>query len=175
MERRIVNRKMSFQTYDAQYYVIVESITGTAISDVEAVISPAGTPSGVTFPYGFFNFTINGVGIGGGTTVMVYLPDGAAPTTFYKYGPEPTDPNDHWYEFRYDGETGAEIKGSIITLHFVDGKRGDDDLDDTNGVIVDLGGLGLFNADSGGGSDEGGGGAGCFVSTAAFSSLKPYR
>jgi hypothetical protein len=36
-------------------------------------------------------------------------------------------------------QTGAEINGNVITLHFVDGLRGDDDLT-ANGVIVDVGG-----------------------------------
>ena len=45
----------------------------------------------------------------------------------------------HWYEFAYDGTTGAEIAGNLITLHFVDGLRGDDDLNGTNGTVVDIG------------------------------------
>lgn len=42
--------------------------------------------------------------------------------------PTAKHPTDHWYDFTYDGETGAEISGDKITLHFIDGKRGDDDL-----------------------------------------------
>jgi hypothetical protein len=105
--------------------------------------------------------------------VTLYLPNGASPTTFYKYGPEPTEPDDHWYEFLYDGETGAEINKNIITLHFVDGKRGDGDLDDTNGVIVDPGGPGLSNGNTDGSSHDKGGNGGCFVITAKFSSPIP--
>ena len=45
---------------------------------------------------------------------------------------------DHWYEFLYDGQTGAVIVGNTITLDFVDGHRGDDDLT-ANGMIVDEG------------------------------------
>ncbi|MFC1766679.1 PKD domain-containing protein, partial [Planctomycetota bacterium] len=50
----------------------------------------------------------------------------------------PSDPTDHWYMFDYDGETGAEINGNKIVLHFVDGKRGDDDLTE-NGTVVEPG------------------------------------
>jgi len=39
--------------------------------------------------------------------------------------------------------TGADISGNVITLHFVDGQRGDSDGEE-NGVIVDPGGPGYF-------------------------------
>ncbi len=73
------------------------------------------------------------------TAVGIVLPEGAAPTTYYKYGPTPDNPEPHWYEFLWDGETGAVIEGNRIMLRFVDGKRGDDDLE-ANGVISDPGG-----------------------------------
>lgn len=58
---------------------------------------------------------------------------------YYKYGPTPGNPTPHWYDFSYDGTTGAQSNGSRVTLHFVDGARGNDDLT-ANGVIVDPGG-----------------------------------
>ena len=84
---------------------------------------------------------------------------------YYKFGRTPENPVDHWYEFLYDGETGAEINGNVITLHFVDGKRGDDDLDSTNGVIVDPGGPALINRIDQAleATDNDTGGAGCFI------------
>ena len=54
----------------------------------------------------------------------------------FKYGPTPDNSEAHWYEYLYDGETGAEINGNVVTLHLVDGKRGDSDLV-VNGAIVD--------------------------------------
>ncbi|MCK4791774.1 MAG: hypothetical protein KAV87_49030 [Desulfobacteraceae bacterium] len=65
----------------------------------------------------------------------------------------------HWYEFMYDDftKTGAKIDGNKITLYFVDGERGDDDLE-ANGIVVD----------DGGPSSEEKKGAGCFISTMAF-------
>jgi len=129
--------------------------------------SPDGRPAGYDFEYGFFNFTIEGVESGGATTVTIYLPDGSTPDTYYKYGPTPTNTTYHWYDFSFDGTTGAEINGNIITLHFVDGDRGDDDLS-ANGKIVDDGGPGLSNVDvvNEAGSDESQGATGgCFVST----------
>jgi len=44
----------------------------------------------------------------------------------------------------YDGQTGAEVIGNLILLHFVDGLRGDDDLT-ANGVIKEPGAPALTN------------------------------
>jgi hypothetical protein len=58
---------------------------------------------------------------------------------FYNYGPTPENPEPHWYPFTYDGTTGAEINGNIVTLHFVDGARGDADLS-ADGILTAAGG-----------------------------------
>jgi hypothetical protein len=65
-------------------------------------------------------------------------------------------------------ETGAEIDGNIITLHFVDGNRGDD-IPLQDGMIIDQGGPGVSVSNSNGASPSGGGGGGggCFIGTAA--------
>ena len=47
-----------------------------------------------------------------------------------------------WYEFIFDGRTGAEVNKNIIKLTFVDGLKGDDALTE-NGIIIDLGGPGV--------------------------------
>ena len=164
----------SLHSQDGTTYVTLESGPGTILAECRAVAAPdgSGAPSGVTFPYDFFNFTINGVGAGGGATLTLYLPAGTDPTTYWKYGATPADANPHWYEFMYESatETGAEIDGNMITLHFVDGKRGDD-IPLQDGMIIDQGGPGVSVSDSdessfsGGG---GGGGGGCFISTAAY-------
>ena len=89
-------------------------------------------------PYGFFDFVVEGMAVGGETTVNIHVPDGSIVDSYYKYGPTPDNPTDQWYEFTYDGQTGAEVNGNVITLNFVDGLRGDDDLT-ANGTIVDPG------------------------------------
>ena len=66
----------------------------------------------------------------------------------------------HLYEFTFDGETGAEFNGNEVTLHFVDGKRGDSDLT-ADGVITDPGTPALRAGNSG----SGGGGGGCTLHT----------
>ena len=166
---------VSFHTYDDQNYVTLESPVGTSISNCRAADNPSSTnaPSDVEFSYGFFEFTITGVGNGGATTVIMYFPAGTTFDTYYKFGPTPNNGTNHWYEFLYDGETGAEISGNVITLHFVDGMRGDDDLT-ANGIIVDDGAPAVVAATGGGttvASDGGGGGGGCFIATAAYGSL----
>lgn len=113
---------------------------GASLSNVSAVANPSpGTmPAGVSAPLGFFNFTVQGVTTGGATTVTVTLPSGVKVNNYYKFGPTPGNAQPHWYIFMFDGTTGAEIKGNVLVLHFVDGKRGDADLI-SNGVIVDPG------------------------------------
>jgi subtilisin family serine protease len=171
---RLQDNVVSFHTYDNQNYVTMESPAGTSISNCTAEDNPSKTnaPSDVDFYYGFFGFSIDGVGIGGATTVTLHLPVGETFSTYYKYGPTLNNPSNHWYEFLYDGQTGAVINGNVITLHFVDGMRGDDDLT-ANGIIVDVGAPGVVAATGGGttvASDSGGGG-GCFIATAAYGSL----
>ena len=134
----------------------------------------------MSFPYDFFNFTINGVGSGGAATLTFYLPEGTDPNTYWKYGPTPDDATPHWYEFMYEPstETGAEIDGNIVTLHFVDGQRGDD-IPVPDGRIIDQGGPGVSVSIGDGTSTSGGGGGGggCFISIAGEgmdSILKKY-
>ncbi|NOY52480.1 MAG: hypothetical protein GXP58_02540 [Deltaproteobacteria bacterium] len=137
--------------------------SGETITAATSLPKPASGPSSnTTFPYGLFSFKVNKVGSGQGTTVTIYLPSDTTVNAYYMYGPTPDNTSDHWYKFSYDGTTGAEISGHTITLHFVDGKRGDDDLT-ADGVITDAGGPaveagGLSTGSSGGG---GGGGGGC--------------
>jgi len=61
-------------------------------------------------------------------------------------------------------QTGAEINGNKIILHFVDGQRGDDDIT-ADGIIIDQGGPGTDSSISGGLPDNSSGG-GCFVRAA---------
>jgi len=157
----------TFHTQDGVNYVTLESEAGTTLADCRAVSIPgaAGAPSEVTFPYDFLNFTINGAGTGA-TTLILYLPAGANINTYWKYGSTPTNSNPHWYEFMYESntQTGAEINGNKITLHFIDGQRGDDDII-ADGIIIDQGGPGTYSGSSGGSPDDASGG-GCFVRAA---------
>ena len=137
---RLQGNVTSLHTKDNQNYVTLESPAGTSISNCKAADNPSSisAPSDVEFSYGFFEFTITGVGNGDATTVTLNFPVGTTFDTYYKYGPTPNNPTDHWYEFLYDGQTGAEISGNVIALHFVNGMRGDDDFT-ADGIVVDVG------------------------------------
>jgi hypothetical protein len=69
-----------------------------------------------------------------GRTITLFHGSTTAPNHYYAYGKTPDDPTDHWYDFMFDGTTGAEISGDRIVLHFVDGQRGDDDLAVNNSI-----------------------------------------
>jgi YD repeat-containing protein len=137
----------SFHANAGSAYVTLAVPPGQTLVNVQATgnPSPANTPSGMTFPYGFFEFTVNGLTSGQCTTATLYLPSTPSLNTYYKYGPTPDNTADHWYEFMYDGKTGAEIvqaaNQTTVLLHFCDGQRGDDDLT-VNGQVLDQGGPG---------------------------------
>jgi hypothetical protein len=125
---------------DGQYVTLV-SPSGTTLVGVSAVPnpSPGDAPVGASFPVGFFAYRVEGLASGAAAIVSMILPSGVNPTTYFKYGPEPGNVPPHWYEFLFDGATGAQISGSTVTMSFVDGQRGDADLN-ANGTIVEPGG-----------------------------------
>ena len=100
------------------------------------------------FAQGFFDFGVTGVQPGGTLSVTFILHTtntNNLPNSYWKYGGTPDEPSDHWYQFTYDAQTGtgAKIDGNTITLHFVDGGRGDADLT-VNGQIADPGAPGIY-------------------------------
>jgi hypothetical protein len=109
-------------------------------------------PNGIQFNLGVLDFKLEDLRIGGTAEVGVILPPGYTAGTYYMYGPTPDNINEHWYEFLYDGTTGAQLLGkavlispdgtsierNLIKLFFKDGDRGDADLLE-NGVIIDPG------------------------------------
>jgi hypothetical protein len=92
-------------------------------------------PAGISFSQGLFNFTLNGCTPGGTVTLNITYPSAVpAGTQYWKYGPTPGNSTPHWYTIP------ATISGNTITFSITDGGTGDDDLNATNGVIVDQGG-----------------------------------
>jgi hypothetical protein len=154
----------TLMTNDQTAYVTLETPEETTLTDVQAIDNPSpdDMPAGSTLIYGLFAFTINNIEPGASVELTLYLPEGTEPDSYLKYGPTPDDETDHWYEFVYDGVTGAEIDGNVITLHFVDGDEGDDDLPQ-NGTIVDAGGPMLDSGTAPDSGDYGPTGGGCFV------------
>jgi YVTN family beta-propeller protein len=99
---------------------------------------PAGSaPANVRFPYGLLDFVLIACTPGSTVTFTVTYPAPLpAGTSYYKYGPTPTDATPHWYTIP------ASVGGNTATFSIVDGGLGDDDLA-ADGTIVDQGGPGI--------------------------------
>ncbi len=154
----------SLFSFDGSRYVTFEA--SGDISNMQALEPPAGAPAEVMFPYGIFSFQIDVASDGAPATVTMFFSDNdETPDTYWKEGERPGIPFE-WYEFFDDGETGAQIDGinNTVTLFFVDGSRGDDDVT-ANGIISDPGGPGVTAPPP---PEEGG--SDCFIATAAYGS-----
>jgi hypothetical protein len=110
--------------------------------------SPPSLPTGYTFPYGLFDFTlITGAPSSTATITITYPAAIPAGAVYWKYGPSPAGYNctgvacgsAHWYQMP---PSQAVIAGNTVTLTITDGGVGDDDLV-ANSVIVDQGGPGV--------------------------------
>jgi hypothetical protein len=171
------NNVISLLSYNGLGYVTLESAAGTRLSSCQATDTPSAgdTPTDISFPYGFFSFTINGIGPGDSTIMKLYFPADAVLETYYKYGQTPDNLSDHWYEFLYDNETGAQIDDAnkSITLHFVDARKGDDIVVTQDSMVIDIGGPGTIDTSDTPAAISGGGGGGCFV-TLLFQMLEQY-
>jgi len=125
--------------------------TGTAYFDADPSILDNLTPVSeselpeegkpdLEFPHGFFSFDITLPE--GHTTAIVTLtfpsplPVG---TQYWKYGPTPSDPTNHWYQLPIGDDDGD----NVITITLSDGGVGDDNVVAPDGMIVDQGGPGL--------------------------------
>lgn len=131
--------------------------TGTAVlstgaggmESLAAVGLPAGGPD-LVFGHGLFSFTNCCLTAGSSATITISLPS-AVPvgTQYWKYGPTPSDPFDHWYQM----PMGSDDGDNVITITLTDGGPGDDDLA-ANGEIVDQGGPGWPGPPSGAGGES---------------------
>lgn len=122
-------------------FVTLAAPPGFGLTSVSALspLSMESTVLGVDLPEGLIGFQVE---TAFGEAVSITLFQHAATSqsnSYWMYGPTADQGAPHWYEFLYDGQTGAEILSDRIVLHLVDGKRGDADLS-ANGTIVDPGG-----------------------------------
>ena len=116
------------------------------LNGVQVASMPADVPQAASFSQGVFSWGVTGLSAGDAIsiTLLLHMTDSTnLPNSYWKYGPTPDNPSDHWYNFQFDGTTGAEINGNTITLHFVDGERGDSDMT-ANGQIADPGGPAMY-------------------------------
>ena len=135
-------RVASFPNAANSRYVTLEVPEPICIAYIQTLRRPRRAeppPAAAEFPIGFLDFSLCGLSPGGAAAATLHLPEKAEFNSYWKYGPTPGNPAPHWYEFDYDGETGAQfLETGEIVLHFIDGQRGDDDLQ-SNGRITDLG------------------------------------
>ncbi|MEI6155325.1 MAG: choice-of-anchor U domain-containing protein, partial [Deltaproteobacteria bacterium] len=99
---------------------------------------PYGSPQGVSFQSGVVSVTadvsknkvIAPLDLSNATIFKIehIIHDAGPVNTYWIYGPTVQDPVSHWYEFPFDGTTGAVINGNKVTLYIADGGRGDGDL-----------------------------------------------
>lgn len=166
-----------FSSYTAggDYYATLAVPAPLTIEAAEVLNGPDPSTAlaDIAFTCGFFRFVINELADDGLAELTLFLEEGMQPNTYYKFGPTPGDTSDHWYEFLYDGDTGAELDDHMVRLHFLDAHRGDDLLE-KDGMIVDIGAPG-FAINEPGSDDpvtdtntDGGGGGGCFISGLVF-------
>jgi parallel beta-helix repeat protein len=129
----------TFRTTNGDF-MTVQAPAGLSFTQVRPLDNPSPDDSpDVSFDLGLFDFTLSGVTPGGTVDVELFLPAGSSSQSFRRYGPVPGNATPQWYTWNYSGFTGAQINGNHITLHFIDGQLGDDDLS-ANGTIVDPGG-----------------------------------
>jgi hypothetical protein len=164
----LTDPKGAYITVESPPIILLRSLQFKQGLDLLAQADPISQLNGLNFAHGFLEFEVSNIVQGDGVDIKIILPKGEAPVTYYKFGPTPGNPENHLYEFQYDGKTGAEINGNIITLHLIDGERGDGDLI-ANGTIVDPGAPALRAEIAGAPS---GGGGGC---TIANESHKPAQ
>lgn len=94
---------------------------------------------GVAFPHGMFAFATSGCAPGATLTFTLVYPQSLPPgTVYWKFGPTKDDTTPHWYQLP------ATIAGRTATFSIADGGLGDDDLDGSNGIIIDQGGPGAI-------------------------------
>jgi hypothetical protein len=120
---------------DRRYVTLVAS-KGSVLRSVKAVADPSrrGHPSAL-FPVGAFRFTVTAKP---SASVRMLLPPDTRVDAYFKYGPTRTNRRLRWYRFTEQRWTGASIRSDIVTLKFIDGRRGDADRR-VNGRVRDPG------------------------------------
>ena len=127
----------------------VQSLNVLGITYARANPDVSGVTTDYVFSNGYFSFDVLNVAPGD-NVVTVTLPVGASPDQFFNFGPTPGNNNPHWYEFSFDGTTGAEINANVIKLHFADGQRGDSDLMLDGTIKAAVGGAASITGDGDG-------------------------
>ena len=115
--------------------------------------SPGTHPAGLNLHSGLFSFEVADIPAGSSVAVDMVLPQTDTSTSYWKYGPPALNASPRWFNWTFDAATGVgaertHFDGPLgrfpgFTLHFTDGRFGDED-NLANGVIVDPGGPGTL-------------------------------
>lgn len=108
--------------------VAVTVTTGGVLTAASGAAPQVPPPNGVTFPFGQLTFSADSTP-GGLVVFQLTLPSPV--TTYYKLV------SGAWQEFTFDGETGVQVNGNVLTITIRDNGRGDSDL--TSGKVTDPG------------------------------------
>lgn len=146
----------SVQTWQPEPYptITLESPAGTVLKGVDAPLTlgiKAGLGADKLAPFGHLRYEVElmptapqSIGrsavLPAPVEVKVFLPPSPAVNRYYLYGPEPSNPQPHWYDFTWNGTTGARFEPGLVRLAFIDGGRGDNDAS-ANRRIVTVGAL----------------------------------
>lgn len=121
-------------------WLTLATSSGVKLVDVTPSGPPDFTslPAGYEFPVGFLSFKATGIPIGGSVKISEIFHGPVRYTTVFAYGPTTDNSKPHWYQFVFDGTTGADLnKAGEIAFTFKDGGRGDHDLQ-KNGQVTTI-------------------------------------
>ncbi|MBT8129306.1 MAG: hypothetical protein KJP10_04890, partial [Gammaproteobacteria bacterium] len=177
----------SLHNHNRTFYATIEAKSnGVPVNlenvDTTAVSADLPDPN-IETPYGFYSYSIIGLTDANATVRLILrqtplsnMTGDLEPDAYYKYGKEQsTQTADAWYNFVFDGATGAqssfdEATNIIeVTLSLVDGARGDNDLT-PNLQIDDPGAPVKLKADTTTSLVDSSGSSLCFIATAAYGS-----
>lgn len=129
-------------TYAADPDMSFSSATSLGSNESQALVKsfPRTASTVVSFNLGILSATVDGLGATAARMITMWDSLVTRPTHYYAYGRTPDNTTPHWYDFSFDPvtNTGAVITPNNIELYFVDGLRGDDDLNQ-NGSITHAG------------------------------------
>jgi hypothetical protein len=137
------SKAASFKSFrKSRYITLASSATGKIdipLVNVTPIEVPSGLPNGFDFPYDLVEYSLE-LPAGVNTAEVNFYPHGdAVYDTYMNFGPLGSLANPEWYNFKLENNTGATFATNIINLKFVDGQRGDHDLQ-ANGTIFTVGG-----------------------------------
>ena len=165
----LIATNSNYITFISENSLILDS--ETAFVDIVLIDSiPDNKPDNAKFDYGLYSYSIT-LPVGDGVNVGILLPANENPTSFYKYGSTTDDASLHWYDFSYEETTGtgakfigkvtiqsptgtdASIQRNLVLVSYIDGQRGDDDLQINGSILNTTSGISISNtSDSGSGS-----------------------